>query len=133
MKNKLLIGPLVVLVIAAAIFRPRFIPVLLGGALIVPWLYMVNMVRKKRASLIHDQVEPRLAERRYKRLKVFLLVAGISFVVAIVGVVGHNVMYGLTEVEESVFFTIALVGLLVFFIATIGGLVIFLKGRRKTR
>ncbi len=52
--------------------------------------------------------------------------------VAIVGVVGHNVIYGLTEIEEPVFFTIGLVGLFVFFIATIGGLVIFLNGRRKT-
>ena len=44
----------------------------------------------------------------------------------------HNVLYGLNEIEEPVSFYIALVGLYVFIIATIGGLVIFLKGRRKT-
>jgi hypothetical protein len=76
-------------------------------------------------------MEPELAERRLRRLKIFLRVGGISFVVGIVGVIGHNVIYGLTEVEESVFFTIALLGLFVFFISTIGGLVIFLIGRRK--
>ncbi len=129
MKNKLLIGTIVVLGIAAAIFRPMFI----GFVAIGVCIYLVFMLRKKKTSLFHDQVEPRIAERRYKMLKTSLLVAGISFAVAIVGVVVHNVLYGLTEIEESVFFTIALVGLYVSIIATVGGLVIFLKGRRKTR
>ena len=135
MNKKLLIGINVViigLVIAAAIYNPRWIPMLLVGvAPIVVWIYLVWMVRKEKTKIFHDQMEPELAERRLRRLKIFLRVGGISFVVGIVGVIGHNVIYGLTEVEESVFFTIALVGLFVFFIATIGGLVIFLKGRRK--
>jgi hypothetical protein len=76
-------------------------------------------------------MEPKLAEKRLKRLKVFLLVVGISFAVGIVGIVMHNVMYAQTEIEESVFFVIALVGLYVSIIATGSGLVIFLKGRRK--
>ncbi len=127
MKKKLLIGIIVVLGIAVAIFMSM----LTAGVLIAVWIYLVWMVRKKKANLFHDQVEPKLAESRLKRLKVFLLVAGISLAVGIVGVVVHNVIYGLTEIEEPVFFTIALVGLWVFIIATIGGLVIFLKGRRK--
>ncbi len=132
--KKLLIGIIVlfvVLVIAAAIIRPMFIPFVLGLALIVVWIYLVLMVRKKKTDIFHDQMEPKLAERRLRRLKTFLLVAGISLAVAIVGVIGHNVIYGLTEVEESVFFTIAIVALWLFLIATIGGLVIFLKGRQK--
>jgi len=96
------------------------------------WIYLVWMVRKKKISLFHDQMEPKLAERRLKRLKTFLLVAGISLAVCIVGVVVHNAIYGLSGVEEPIFFTIGLCGLWAFFIATIGGLVIFLKGRRKT-
>ena len=128
MKKKLLIGTIVVLGIAALIFMITS----LAFALIVVWVYLVWMVRKKKANLFHDQVEPKTAERRLKRLKVFLLVAGISLAVGIVGIVGHNVIYGLTEIEEPVFFSIALVGLYVFVIATSGGLVIFLKGRRKT-
>jgi len=135
MNKKLLIGINVViigLVIAAAIYNPRWIPVLLVGvAPIGVWIYLVWMVRKKKTKIFHDQMEPELAERRLRRLKIFLRVGGISFVVGIVGVIGHNVIYGLTEVEESVFFTIALLGLFVFFIATIGGLVLFLLGRRK--
>jgi len=104
----------------------------IAGALIVVWIYLVFMVRKKKINLFDDQVEPKLAERRYKILKAFLLAAGISFAVGIVGVILHNALYGLSEIEEPVSFSIGISALGVFFIATIGGLVIFLKGRRKT-
>ena len=110
MKTKLLIGTVVVLGIAAAIFRPMLIGVILIGVCI----YLVFMLRKKKTSLFHDQVEPKIAERRLKMLKAFLLVAGISFAVSIVGIVVHNVLYGLSEIEEPVSFYIALVGLYVF-------------------
>ncbi len=129
MKKKLLIGIIVVLGIAAL----SFMIVSVAFALVVVWVCLVWMVRKNKANLFHDQVEPKIAERRYKRLKAFLLVAAISFAVGIVGVVMHNVLYALNEVEEPVFFVIALVGLYVFILGTIGGLVIFLKGQRKTR
>jgi hypothetical protein len=128
MKRKLKIGTIVVFGIAAAIFMAM----LTAGALIAVWIYLVWMVQKKKANLFHDQVEPRIAERRLKRLKTFLLVAGMSFAVFIVGVIVHNALYGLSEIEEPVSFIIAISALWVFIIATIGGLVIFLKGRRKT-
>ncbi len=133
MIKKLLIGTLIVLVIVAAILRAMFIPTILGVALIGVWIYLVYMVRKKKANLFHDQVEPEIAERRLKKLKTFLLVAGISLAVGIVGVILHNALYGLFEIEEPVSLVIALVGLYVFVIATIVGLVIFLNGRRTTR
>ncbi len=129
MKKKLLIGTIVVFGIAAAIFMPM----LAAGAGIVVWIYLVFTVRKEKANLFHDQMEPKLAESRLKRLKVFLLVAGISLAVAIVGVILHGVLGALLEIEEEpVSFFIALVSLYVFIIATIGCLVIFFKGRRKT-
>jgi len=140
MNKKLLIGIIVVIVvfvIAAAILgvifkNPLFLINLLTGWIpLGVWIYLVWMVRKKKTNLFHDQMEPKLAERRYKRLKVFLLVGGISLAVGIIGVVGHNAVYALSETEEPVFFSIGLAALWVFFIATIGGLVIFLKGRRK--
>jgi len=128
MKRKLKIGAIVVFGIAAA----AFMLMLTAGALIAVWIYLVWMVRKKKTNIFHDQMEPKLAERRLKILKAFLLVAGISFAVFIVGVIVHNALYGLSELEEPVSFIIAISALWVFFIATIGGLVIFLKGRRKT-
>ncbi len=129
MKKKLLIGTIVVFGIATAIWMPM----LAAGALIAVWIYLVWMVRKEKANIFHDQMEPKLAKRRLKMLKAFLLVAGISFVVFIVGTILHGVLGALLEIEEElVSFFIALVGIYVFIIATSGGLVIFLKGRRKT-
>jgi len=44
----------------------------------------------------------------------------------------HNVLYGLTEMEEPVSFIIALVALWLFILATGGGLFIYILGQRKT-
>ena len=136
MNKKLFIGIIVVivgLVIATAILvNIPWATTIIEVALVGVWIYLVWMVRKKKTNIFHDQMEPKLAERRYKVLKVFLLVAGISFAVGIVGVILYNVLSALLEKEEPVSFGIGLVGLFVFVIATIGGLVIFLKGQRKT-
>ncbi|MBA7587584.1 hypothetical protein ES708_29615 [subsurface metagenome] len=101
------------------------------GAAIAAWIYLVYMVRKKKTKIFHDQMEPKLVKRRYKRLKAFLLVAAISFVGGVAGVVVHNALYGLTEIEEPVSFIIALAALWLFILATGGGLFIFIRGRRK--
>jgi len=132
MKRKLLIGTIVVFGIVAAFYMLVLFAIYIAGALIVVWIYLVWMVRKKKTNIFHDQMEPKIAERRLKILKAFLMVAGISFAVFIVGIIVHNALYGLSEMEEvHVSFIIAISALWVFFIATIGGLVIFLKGRRK--
>ena len=128
MKRKLLIGIIVLLVIAASFFMIM----LTAGAAIAVWIYLAWMVWKKKTKIFDDQMEPKLAERRLKMLKASLLVAAISFVGGIVGVVMHNVLYGLTETEEVVFFAIALSAIWLFTLATGGGLAIYLKGRQKT-
>ena len=128
MKTKLLIWTIVVLGIAAAILRnPVWAMTIIEFALVGVWIYLVWMVRKKKTNIFHDQMEPKLAERRLKRLKKFLLVAGISLAVGIVGVILHGVLSALLEKEEPISFYIALVALWVFYIATIGCLVIFLR------
>ena len=138
MNKRLLIGLIVIgvvsigLVIAGVIIRPAFITLGIGVALSGFWTYMVWMVWRKKANIFADQMEPESAERRYKMLKVFLLVSGISLAVGIIGAVVHNVIYAVSDVEEAVFFSIGLAGLFVFAIATIGGMVTFLTGRRKT-
>jgi hypothetical protein len=97
------------------------------------WIFLVWMVWKKKANIFHHHVELKLTERSLKRLKAFLLVAGISLLGGIVGIIMHNVLYGLSDMEEDevVLFSIALFSLVLFTAATIGGLVIFLKGQRK--
>ena len=149
MKTKLLIGIIVVivgLVIATAISgNPMWAMNLLEVTLVGVWIYLVWMVRKKKTKIFHDQMEPKIAERRYKMLKAFLLVAGISLGVFIISVFLHNAIYGLFILwfgedfwtrtgigDEPVFFFIAIFSLVPFAVGTIGGLVIFLKGRRKT-
>ena len=137
MNRRLLIGIIAIivvgvgLVIAGAIIKIAFITLGLVVALIGVWIYLAWMVWKKKANLFDDQMEPKIAERRLKMLKTFLLVAGISLAVGVVGAILHNVLYGINEIEEPVSFFIGILGLLGFVIATIGGLVIFLKGRRK--
>ena len=119
MKKKLLVGAAIILGIAAAAFQIVSVAI----ALLAVWGYLTWMIWKKKAEL---------AEKHLKRLKALLLGAGISFVVAIVGVIMHNVLYAMNEVEEHTWFLVAIVALYVFSAATIGGVVIFLKGRRKT-
>jgi len=105
---------------------------LIAGALIVVWIYLAWMVWKKKTQIFHDQMEPKLAERRLKWLKASLLVAAISFVVFLVSTILLRALHALFEGKEELFFFIAIFSLMLLAVATIGGLVIFLKGRRKT-
>ncbi len=95
------------------------------------WIYLVWMVRKKKVSLFSDQMEPELAEKRYQKLKSFLLVAGISLVAFVVNLILQVVVFRPPQEEGAVAFYIAVFSYVVFFIATIGGSVIFFKGRRR--
>ena len=108
----------------------NFLPLVALGLLVV-WILLALEIRRKKTNLFHDQVEPKLAESRLKMLKAFLLVAGIFFALFIVGVVLHNVLSALFEIEEPVSFFIAIVGLFGFVAAALAGLILFLTGRRK--
>lgn len=56
----------------------------------------------------------------------------MSLVVGIVGVILHNALYSMYELEEPVSFVIALLGLWVLSMTSAASVVMFLKGRRKT-
>jgi len=79
--------------------------------------------------IYYDRVEPKLGGRGLKMLKVFLMTAGISVAVFILGVFLHNALSGLFGMEEPVFFFISVflapLGLAV---GLIGSLVIFIQG-----
>ena len=104
---------------------------LIAGAAIVIWIYLAWMVWKKKTEIFHEQMEPELAKRRLNMLKGSLLVAAISVVGVIVGIVMHNAMYAATGTEEAVFFWVALSTIWVFILATGSGVAIYLKGRQK--
>ena len=108
-----------------------FLIMLTAGAAIAVWIYLAWMVWKKKTEIFHEQMEPELAKRRLKMLKASLLVAAMSIVGIIVGVVMHNAIYAATETEEAVFFWIALSTIWLFTLSTGAGLAIYLKGRQK--
>jgi len=105
---------------------------LIAGALIVVSIYLAWMVWKKKTQIFHDQMEPKLAERRLRMMKVSLLVAGISFVVFLASTILTRTGYPLSEEEVELSFFIAVFSLMLLAVGTIGGVVIFLIGRRKT-
>ena len=108
---------------------------LIVGFLLAVWVYLIILiivVWKKKTDIFHDQMEPKVAERRLKMLKTFLLVAVISLPVFIVGIrVSFGLYYGVYEPVSFIIGVVAFVAFGVFVIATVCSQVIFLKGRRK--
>jgi len=79
--------------------------------------------------LYYDRAEPRLSERGLKMLKKFLVMAGASLAVFILSVFLHNMISGLLDIEEPVFFVIStIIAPLAFAVGIIGSLVLFIKG-----
>jgi hypothetical protein len=136
MNRKLLLGLAVLyvgLVIALAIIKPLLLWWVLWFTLMGSWVCLILMVRKKKTKVFNDQMAPERAEKRLKWLKAFLLAGGIAFALFVVGVVGHNVVFGVSGKEEEVFFSIAMLGGFVLLLANIGSSIVFLTGQRKPR
>jgi hypothetical protein len=89
------------------------------------------MVWKKKTSLFHDQMEPKSAESLLKRLKIFMLLAGISGAMFWVTVLLQVTISDEPVEEGPVVFAIAFLLAVLFVIAASGSLVTFLKGRQK--
>jgi len=110
--------PFSVLIIEA----PNTVNVLAGLFLAGGAVYLLSY-------LFYDRAEPRLSERSFKMLKIFLLVAGISLGVFIISVFLHNAISGLFKIEEPVFFAIAVfIAPLGMAVGLVGSLVIFIRG-----
>ena len=133
MNKKLLIGIVVVMVVFLIAAMTRGI-IRAGESAIwfsIPlavWIFLVWIVWKKKTNIFHDQMEPKLAERSLKRLKTCLLVGGMSLVMFWLNILVGNVILD----KDPASYFIAYFSAVLWVIATIGGLVIFLKGRRKT-
>ena len=101
---------------------PDTIHVLTGLFLSAGLVYLLSY-------LFYDRVEPKIAERRLKVLKTFLLIAGISVGAFIISVFLHNALSGLFGVEEPVFFCIAVfIAPLALVVGLIGSLALFIVG-----
>ena len=127
MKRKLRTGILVVLGMAVIVFQP----IICGIIAIGIWIYLVRVIWKHNHNKLNEQMASQISNVNLTRLKVFLRVAAFSFLVFIVGAIVHNVLHGINDTEEPVFFIISLVALVVFAMATAIALVVFRKGRQK--
>ncbi|MGD9118494.1 MAG: hypothetical protein PVJ08_07180 [Dehalococcoidia bacterium] len=128
-KRKLLLILIVLVGIAIA-----FVAVPLSTiAAIVVWIFLLWNIRKKGIGLFHEQMEPDLVARRYRLMKITLIVAAISFIGGITGAVFYNVLYAVAEEEDAVTFIIALSTLWLFILSTGGGLAIYLTGQRNPK
>lgn len=119
MKKKLLIGLILVVMLLMAfpfglIFALAF------------WIYL-GMVYRKRKRIFHKKIEPELAEKQLKKLKILGIAAGISFTIAIVGIITHNIQSDLYETEESLYFFIGIIASYLFILISVSGLFIFIK------
>jgi len=128
MKQKLLIGALIVLGIAVTTFNPPISVILAVGA----WIYLVRVVSIQDHSVVTDHKVPVIAEVHLKRIRALVIVAVFSFLILIVAAILHNASHDLSERRQTVTLLIALVALWVFVAATAAGMVIFLTTRQRT-
>ena len=122
---------LTILLIVLGILLTLFSPLIMGVLAIPTWIYLVLKIRKNDTLIFQDKVEPALAERLRKKMKVFLIVAGCVFIVFIVGAFMHRDSHGLMEFEGTPVFIITLASLWLFIFSTAGSLFLFLKGQQK--
>jgi hypothetical protein len=101
---------------------PDTVHVLAGLFLSAGLVYLLSYI-------FYDRAEPKMAERRLRMLKTFLLITGISLGTFIISVFLHNALSGLFGVEEPVFFVIAVfVAPPALAVGLIGSLVLFIMG-----
>ncbi|MEN8126124.1 MAG: hypothetical protein ABFR32_13470 [Bacteroidota bacterium] len=128
MKNKLLYKILIGLGSLLLLF---FFP--LGMILSLAfWVYLGVMFLKKK-RIFHEGIEPQLAKKQLKRLKILSIVSGISIIIAFVGLVMHNIQSSISETHEFLYFFIGLIPLYIFILISIISFVIVLKSRQNPK
>ncbi len=100
---------------------PDTVDVLSGLFLSAGAIYLLSYI-------FYDRVEPGLGEKGFMLFKGFLYATGISVAVFIISVFLHNAISGLFEVEEPVFFMIAIISVGTFAIGLLSSLVLYIKG-----
>ena len=107
---------------SARLVNENNISIVLGGLLVSGGLvYCLSYI-------FYDRVEPKFSSRRFKILKGFIFTIAISIALYILGGLFHNVIFAIFDVEEPVFFSIALLGIAGVIVGIIGCLVMFLHG-----
>lgn len=98
------------------------ISIVLGGLLVSGGLvYCLSYI-------FYDRVEPTFSLRRFKILKGFLFTIAISIALYILGGLFHNVVSAIFDIEEPVFFTVAMLGIFGVAVGILGCLAMFVYG-----
>ena len=102
-------------------WKPELLHVMGGLFITAGTVYLLSY-------LFFDRAQPNLSARRLRMLKKFLILAGSSVAVFILGAFLHNIV-SLFGIEEAVFFTIAtIIAPLGLVVGLIASLVIFIMG-----
>ena len=117
MNKKLLYGIIGVLAVIVIIFLTFPFGMILA---LTFWIY-VGVMFRKRKHLFQHKMEPQLAEKLLKSLKVCMIIAIVSFPIAIGGIIMHNVQYSLSETEEHLYFFIGIFATYIFVLASSAG------------
>lgn len=118
---KLLKAAAVVFGVTVTVSNP-LMSVILGVGV---WIYMARMVSKEENIVVSNHMKT--------KIKTFLMVAAVSFLLFLAAAIVHNVLSGLAETEEAVFLLVSLFASLVFVVSTAGGMALFLKEGQKTK
>ncbi len=127
MKNKLLFVTLIGVGTVVMLFMAFPFGMIISLAF---WIYLGVMIWKKK-RVFHEEIEPQLAAKQLTRLKRLSIVAGMFFIIAVVCIIIHNVQSKLPEPHDTYYFIIGIITLYLFILASIVGIVIFLKARQK--
>lgn len=123
MNKQLLIGILVGLGVVLTIFNPLLIGVLAIGF----WIYLgVIYWRSKQES--QENIGPGFIGKQLIWFKVLMILALITFVLAVVGIIMHNVISGQSGTGEALLFYIGFIALYLFIFTSAGVMVIYFKG-----
>jgi hypothetical protein len=92
-------------------------------------LFLASGLVYMLSYLFYDRARPVMSPRRWKLLRYFLILGALSLPVFIIGVFMHNALGALFDVEEPVFFVIAVITApLILAVGLIGSLVVFFMG-----
>jgi cation transport ATPase len=96
---------------------------------IISGLFISTGIVYMCSYIFYDRAQPGLSQRKSTILRTLLMVTGISVAVFIVGAFLHNILSGLFNTEEPVFFIVAvIIAPLGFAVGLLGCLVIFILG-----
>src|SRR5210317_175535 len=113
MKKKLLNGILIVLGVIVLLWMAFPFGMIIALAF---WVY-IGVIFAKRKHVFPEDIEPEEGKKQLKRLKKLIIASGIFFIIAVVGIILHNVKSGLAETEESLYFFTGIIALYLFILA----------------